>query len=110
MNTRAWLISFKAANGRQQQVAHLHNSIADYRASVDPNATVAVIDVAAVENLIQTILTSSFTASPANEARIHAAISCIRHGLPEHADGNVLKGNADLVPAKHASLGDPACP
>lgn len=83
MNTRVWLVSFKARDGRQEQVAALHNSIGDYRGSIDPHATVAVIDVAAVEHLIQTINSSAYSASPEVEARIRSAIDCIRHGMPE---------------------------
>lgn len=119
MNTTVWLIRYTDARGQQRAVAQLHNCVADYRANVDPRATVQAMDVAALADAAQAAADFSFEAALNKHAgntaatlHDHCAIKlalrqALGHATPAPDDG-IQRGNADLVPAQHATLGTPA--
>lgn len=117
MNTTVWLIRYTDKHGQARAVAQLHNCVADYRANIDPRATVQRIDLAKLIEAAQGAADFSFDAAMqrGNYAAALQQFCVIKHALraalsePLHAESapvndGILRGNADLVPAAHTTL------
>lgn len=117
MNTTVWLIRYTDARGQQRAVAQLHNCVADYRANVDPRATVLQFDAAALVNAAQAAADFSFetalqagdyTAALGQHCEIKRNLRTAMGQVSAGVDDGIQRGNADLVPAAHTTLGTPA--
>ena len=117
MNTTVWLIRYTDKHGQARAVAQLHNCVADYRANIDPRATVQAFDAAALLEAGQAAADFSFEAAMHRGDHLTAlqAHCQIKHALriamcqaTAPVDDGIQRGNADLVPAAHATLGTPA--
>lgn len=117
MNTEVWLIRYTDRYGRPQAVVQLHNCVADYRAAVDPRATVQRIDVAALAQAAQAAADFSFEAAMQagnygtaiqqhchHRQALREAMGLAPAAATPPADDGILRGNADLVPAAHATF------
>lgn len=76
-----WLIRYTGAHGEPRAVACRHNTIADFR-RLDPDATVQVIDCAAVAELIASCTTDLWSPDKAvrSAARVRHAAALARCG------------------------------
>lgn len=117
MSSTVWLIRYTDRHGQPRAVAQLHNCVADYRTHIDQHATAQSFDAAALTGAAQAAADFSFEAAMqrgnyASALQEHCHIKRdLRLALGQASaavDDGIQRGNADLVPAQHATQGTPA--